>query len=61
MIYFVPMKTTREQAVDLYSQGIPVWQICQRLGVTNPTVYAWLKAAGVKPNRKRILEPQPNA
>lgn len=55
------MKTTKEQALELYASGMPVWQICERLGKTAPTIYAWLRAASIQPNRKRVLEPRPNA
>lgn len=47
-------------ALQMYKDGIPVSDIAERVGKARPTIYNWLKRAGVKRDR-RADEGKPTA
>lgn len=48
-------------AIQMYKDGMPVGEIAERIDRSRPTVYVWLKKAGVKANRmSKDSTPPPN-
>ena len=45
------MRSKRERAVELYSQGVLTADICSQLGIATSTLYIALRDAGVSPGR----------
>lgn len=45
------------QAAKLYLQGLPVMEICSRLGISTKTFYEWLQVLGVPRRRPKSGQP----
>jgi hypothetical protein len=48
----------REQARLLHAHAVPLWQIAQRLGVSQHRVAAWLRRAPTSPRRRPTFAPR---
>ncbi|GEA29514.1 transposase [Clostridium beijerinckii] len=46
----------KKMVIELYNSGKPVLELCSEYGITNPTLYKWLKNPPGNESKKPIIK-----